>query len=143
MPNLYDVLLEVNNFFVRDYECLDVVITTTKLQGEFTNDYVIGQYVRVAGSVLNDGVYKITDIGVNELTLNATLNAETEQSLTVYGLSIPNSFVSLANEIIASGSNENITSETVSRYSVSYGEGGKSWTGVYKKQLDRYRKMRW
>ena len=141
--NLYDVLLEINNFFVRDYECIEAEITTTKIIGSFNNNYVAGQYIRVLGSILNDGVYKITNVTGTELTLDATLQAETERTITVYGLVIPSSFITLANEIIAKGSNEAVASESVSRYSVTYGEGGKSWASVYKKSLDRYRKMRW
>ena len=136
-------MLEINNFFVKDYECDNFTITSNKITGDFESTYVAGQYIRLSGSILNDGVYKITNVTATELTLDATLQAETERTITVYGLVVPSSFITLANEIIAKGSNEAVASESVSRYSVTYGEGGKSWTSVYKKALDRWRKLRW
>ena len=144
MQNLYEIMQDVNNFFVVESEKINVEITSTTLIGDFENEYISGQYVLLQNSLLNDGVYKITNVTATILTLDATLQAEdTERIMCLSALKIPPSFLNLANEIIANGSNEGVQSESVSRYSVTYGEGGKSWTSVYKKALDRWRKLRW
>lgn len=144
MISLFDIMRECNNFFEYETEKLILEITATKLLGEFENDYILGQYVRIQNSILNDGVYKISAVGANEITLDATLLAEnTDRDICISSLKMPKEFLAIATEIIADGTNQSVKSESVSRYSVDYGEGGKSWTNVYKKALDNYRKMRW
>ena len=144
MPNLFEIMQDVNNFFVVESEKINVEITTTTLIGDFENEYIAGQYILLQNSLLNDGVYKITNVTADTLTLDATLQAEnTERVMCVSALKVPPSFLSLANEIIESGSNEGVQSESVSRYSVSYADGGKAWTNLYRKSLNNWRKMRW
>ena len=144
MPNLYEIMQDVNNFFVVDSEEINVEVTATTLIGDFENEYIAGQYILLQNSLLNDGVYKITNVTATILTLDATLTAEdTDRVMCLSALKIPPSFLNLANEIIASGSNEGVLSESVSRYSISFGDGGKAWTNLYKKALNNYRKMRW
>jgi hypothetical protein len=140
---LYDIMLEVNNFFVKEYECVESELTVTKVLADFSNTYIVGQYIRIKGSTMNDGVYKVTSVANGELMLQATLQPEPSSNITIYSLAVPASFISLANEIIAKGRDESIASESVSRYSVSYGNQGSNWTQVYKKSLDKWRKMRW
>ena len=144
MPSINDVLFEINNYFDVSHEEQEYEITTTKIIGTLEEDYVAGQYVRILGSLLNDGVYKITTVDTGELTLDATLIAEnTGREICLYGLAIPPALSTLITEITTNGTNEGIQSESVSRYSVSFGDGGKAWTNLYKKALNNYRKMRW
>ena len=144
MPNLFEIMQEVNNFFVVENERISLEITATTLVGDFENEYIAGQYIMLKNSLLNDGVYKITNVTANTLTLDATLQVEdTERVMCLSALKIPPSFLTLANEIISNGSNEGVQSESVSRYSVSYAEGGKSWASLYRKALNNWRKMRW
>ena len=141
--NLHDVLLEINNFFEKTKEVGEFEITSNKIIGIDEENYKVGQYVHIHNSTLNDDVYKITAIDTEELTLDAELEPETNTHLVVYGLAIPKALLSLVTEISANGKEGSVQSESVSRYSVSYGEGGSNWAKVYKKSLDKWRKLRW
>jgi hypothetical protein len=135
-------MLDVNNFFTKEFETVDAEITATKIKGDFQNNYIAGQYVRVEESYLNNDVYKITAVTDTEITLDATLLPETT-TILLYSLAVPQAFLTLANEIISDGSNKGVQSETVSRYSVNYGDGGSSWKSVYRDSLTRWRKLRY
>ena len=141
--NLHDVLLEINNFFEKTKEVGEFEITSSKIIGIDEENYKVGQYVHIHNSVLNDDVYKITAIDTEELTLDAVLTPETNTHLVVYGLAIPKALLTLVDEIKANGKEGSIKSESVSRYSVSYGDGGSNWAKVYRKSLDKWRKLRW
>ena len=141
--DLHDVLLEINNFFEKTKEVGEFEITSSKIIGIDEENYKVGQYVHIHNSTLNDDVYKITAIDVEEITLDAELEPETSDNIVVYGLAIPRALLTLVDEIKANGKEGSIQSESVSRYSVSYGEGGSNWAKVYKKSLDKWRKLRW
>ena len=143
MPNINDVLLEINNFFEKTKEYGSFEITTNKILGIDDLHYQAGQYVRLYNSILNNGVYKITATEDGEITLDATLQPETANNLVVFGLAIPSELISLAAEIESKGSEQNVLSKTVSRYSVSFGEKGGAWTNVYKDSLNKWRKIGW
>ena len=141
---LFDIMSEINNFFDISQENGDYEIVTDGIEGDFTGTYVANQYVRIRNSVLNDGVYKVTGVTSSKLTLDATLTAEdTGRSIALYGLAVPPDFITLSNTIISSGKESSVKSETVSRYSVDYGDGGSHWTKTYKNSLNKYRKLKW
>lgn len=139
--NLHDICLQVNNFFTKTVEVTELTFIGNKITN-FSNDYLIGQYVHVEGSVLNDGVYKITNITATEITVNTSFVTEASKC-TLYGLAIPKAFLELAEQIIQNGAEGNAQSETVSRYSVNHGAGGNGWQNVYKNALNKWRKLRW
>jgi hypothetical protein len=141
--NLHDVLLEINNFFEKTKEVGEFQITSNKIIGVNEDNYKVGQYVHIHNSTLNDDVYKITAIGAGEITLNAVLLPETSDNIVIFGLAIPKPLLTLVDEIKANGKEGSVQSESVSRYSVSYGEGGSNWAKVYRKSLDKWRKLRW
>ena len=141
--DLHDVLLEINNFFEKTKEVGEFEITSSKIIGIDEENYKVGQYVHIHNSTLNDDVYKITAIDVEEITLDAELEPETSDNIVVYGLAIPRALLTLVDKIKANGKEGSVQSESVSRYSVSYGEGGSNWAKVYKKSLDKWRKLRW
>ena len=143
MPSLHDVLLEINNFFEKTKEVGEFEVTTTKIIGIDEDNYKVGQYVHIHNSILNDDVYKITAIDVEEITLDAVLLPETSDNIVLYGLAIPKPLLTLVDEIKSNGKEGSIQSESVSRYSVTYGDGGSNWAKVYRKSLDKWRKLRW
>jgi hypothetical protein len=139
--NLHDICLHVNNFFKQIQETTKLEFSGNKITGMNTI-FLVGQYVYVEGSLLNDGVYKITAVGNKEITIDADLETETN-TCTIFGLAIPKAFIELANEIINEGKVAgNIKSESVSRYSVTYAGDGSDWIKTYKNSLDKWRKLR-
>ena len=103
-----------------------------------------GQYYRIAGSTLNDGVYKY---GSEE----EELHDETFVG-TIWAMKIPPSFIELANDIEAwvqkNGelATSPLQSESWGGYSYSMKSGGTesgsvSWKSVFGGSLNRWRKL--
>ena len=140
---LIDILEEINNFFVITTEKKSLTFTANTIIGDFAETYVVGQYIRILNTILNNDVYKITNVENGVITVDETFEIETVENGVIQGLAIPNNLLTLADEMMEYGHTANIESEKVSRYSVTYGEDGGSWQKVYKYSLDRYRKLRW
>ena len=134
----------IHNFFV-----------AAKIRGTFTISggslivpgLVIGQYYRINGSRLNDGVYQY---GIGQLT-DETFTGE------IWDMRPPKSFLTLCTEIAAGVTKYGDTingpyqSESFGGYSYSLKSGttasgqpdntASSWQGVFKSQLNQYRKL--
>lgn len=109
----------------------------------------VGQYFRIVGSVLNDGIYQY-----NGEPLNKDLNDEVFDG-AVWLLAIPKEVVSLSTDIDAwktkylnadSPAMSPFTSESFGGYSYSKASGangsaGTSWQDVFKSQLNKWRKI--
>lgn len=132
------ILLEINNFFIKTTQRKSATIDSNTLIFDSAVTLIVGQYVCIRGSVLNDGVYKITEIVGNVYTLDGTLQDETG-TFFIYGLAIPKALLDIEAVIVASGSMSGVASESLGEYSVSYGTNG-SWQEVYRNQLNPYRK---
>lgn len=131
-----------NNHFPDTLEIANS-IETDGIIGLFGEDYVVGQYVYIHGSKINDGVYKVISATSSKITVDATLTPEdTDRTIYVIGCAIPKSFLDLVAEIEAYETNnsgkDGIASETISRYSVSYVNGG-GWNKVFSSKLSKYR----
>lgn len=141
---LNEVLQSINNYFVSDY-CDLTSISTTQLTVSKPSEFIVGQYILILGSKLNDGVTKITAISGNLLTVETGygLVAETTSNMLVCGLSIPKAILSLVDEIVAYNAKNDgsIKSESLGDYSVSYANDDVSWISVFRKKLSPYRKV--
>lgn len=140
---LESICKEINNYFELDHECGAYNIGSNTIE-TLIKTYVPGQYIRIKNSILNDGIYKITNVNNGVITVEEDLMPEnTGRIIIIYPLAIPKDFIELATEIIENGKEDSVQSESVSRYSVSYGEGGSSWTKVYAGALNKWRKLSW
>ena len=97
-----------------------------------------GQYVRIIGSVLNDGVYQYPLTGMTDETFTGTVRL----------LAIPRTVLALVDEIQAwTDKNQPtaFTSESFGGYSYSKATSANGvaagWQDVFKSQLSPYRKM--
>ena len=167
-----EVLAYLNNFFVYTYAphvYVDIAsvagastITLADESYEFTDyalDIRVDQYIRIVGTRLNDGVYKVSAVGDNSVTVNSTLlDEESDQDLdyvTIYELNIPQKLLSLVDEMItweASSSSPvtvgNIQSEKLGPHSITYAKTGSSNKpvtvfDVFGGRLKRWRKVGW
>lgn len=136
------VMTHIKNHFARSWEIGQYEIVTDGIVGSFYKKYIVGQYVWLKYSFVNDGVYKITGVTSNKLTLDATLTAEnTGELIALFGLAVPHDFLTVVTEIENFKSKDGVTSESIDDYSVSYGGDGGSWTSVFSGKLSQWRRM--
>ena len=103
----------------------------------------VGQYYRIVGSALNDGVYKR---GTDDLQLN-----DEEFFGTVWSMRVPKGFIALCKEIEswqtanADALSGPYQSESFGGYSYSKGTssngGAFSWKDQFRNKLNAYRKL--
>lgn len=109
--------------------------------------YLVGQYIRILNSVLNDGVYQIKKVDVDGIVLSTDLADEIFKG-TICGLAVPNSFLNVVKKITeydATHKSTDIISESVTGYSCTKATNseGNVATGydIYIKDLRSYRRM--
>lgn len=155
MSDLFEVCSYLKNFFLSDYinysDIYRGTFTITNGGIVLPDSIVTGQYFRILGSKLNDGVYKNTTQGL------AGLIAE-EFKGQIWAMYVPRVFETLCNDIdawkakyygIGSANMSPFTSENVSGvYSYSKGSGNGSnggvsvsWQDVFKSRLSPYRRI--
>jgi len=128
------VLENLNNYFIKTYERQSIVFDGSTILGT-DNDYLVGQYICIDKSILNDGVYKVT--GISPLTVDADLLDE-EVICYIFGLAIPKTIIDLFAKI--NMDNEGIKSESQGNRSVTY-DNNSSWAMKYNSMLGMYRRI--
>ena len=153
---LNQVLKYLNNYFfeytngTRSYSySKDVTFTSSAtMSADWTDTYIVGEYILVEGSRLNDGVYLISAIDATDITIDSTLDitvsTEPEVSVTVSKCYIPKELIDIIADIktYESNSNPGISSESQGNRSVTY-NGSSDWKTVYQSALSKYRKLGW
>ena len=154
-----EVLAYLNNYFVYTYAphvFVDIIsvagastITLADDSYEFTDyalDVRVDQYIRIVGTRLNDGVYKVSEVGDNSVTVNSTLiDEESDEDLdyvTIYELNIPQKLLSLVDEMIAWSGTNNIISEKLGPHSVTYSKPTTVFNS-FEGRLKRWKKIGW
>lgn len=153
--DITEMCLECKNFFLRDgvkdihsdsYTISNGVIAPLSF-------LIPGQYFRITGSVLNDGVYEYTGEPI------ADLKPETFEG-NIWAMSVPPAFLKLCSEIAdwqkayGTASSKNMSpfqSESIAGvYNYSKASGGGSgdgessvqtWQSVYKSRLNKWRRL--
>ena len=137
---LEQVLAHLRNWFVKSVEHGTFVIEDGIIELPFLQD---GQYFRIVGSMLNDGVYCYND----QLKL-------TDETFTgrVWALAVPPSLISLVKKIEeweaknADVAHSPYTSESFGGYSYTRASGaggavGGTWQEAFRADLNRWRKI--
>lgn len=140
---LTEVCAEIRNYFLTHRENDIHSGTFTISGGSLELDYLLdGQYFRIVGSVLNDGVHQYPATDLRDETFEGS----------VWAMSVPRSVVELAEEIegwIASNNkalSSPYTSESFAGYSYSKASGrngsaGYSWQDQFATRLNAYRRL--
>ena len=153
--DITEMCLECKNFFLRD-GVKDIHSDVYTISGHVIAplDFIIpGQFFRITGSILNDGVYQNTTDGL------ATLQDETFEG-NIWAMAVPPAFLKLCEEITAwqnkyggvgSTNMSPYSSESISGvYSRTKASGGSSgsgesdvqtWQGVYRSRLNKWRRL--
>lgn len=135
-----DKLLKyLNRYWPRSMEGVKS-IATDGFNGTFTETYLVGQYVMIKGSILSDGIYKLTGVSPTKLTIADVLQVESSTLITIIGLAVPKEIIALEAKISAYKGTEGVASESIDDYSVSY-QDGSGWQNAFKNELNAYRLM--
>lgn len=137
---LTELCQECNNYFVTKK-----TIGKFKIQGGTlvpSVDLITGQYFRIVGSRLNDGVHKFSDP-------NDVLQDEPEFEGAVWDMRVPKAFVELSQEISTYDSTHEVspfTSESFGGYSYSKGINANgvpitTWREAFASALNKWRKI--
>lgn len=133
-----------NNYFYRfkEFGVYNIENNRITIRGR----YLKGQYVRIIGSFLNDGVYKVVNTDENTIILDGLKDEEFEGY--VCSLSVPKSFVELDQQIKRYKEENKPTamiSESFGNYSYSKATNKNGaplrWQDVFKDDLKQYRKI--
>lgn len=136
---LTEICAEIRNYFVEEIRQGNYKIVNGKIEPlDFLKE---GQYFRIVGSSLNDGVYQFPDY--------ALLNDE-EFDGSVWAMAVPPSFIALAESIQKYVESDEAkpsayTSESFGGYSYTKATDSNglplSWEKVFANKLNAYRRM--
>jgi hypothetical protein len=139
---MIEVMDSINNHFIRSTETGIYEFTINSIKGSFNQTYLVGMYIIVKGSYLNDGIYKIESISSNEIIVEELLTIEnTKDTVFIYVSTPPKHFVEVADAINSFDENKiGVASESIDDYSVSFSKD-QSWQEIFKDKLNQYRKV--
>lgn len=127
---------ECRNYFVKDIHFGTFKIESGAIEPlDFLQE---GQYFRIVGSVLNDGVYQYQTSQLTDEVFDGA----------IWAMSVPPSFIALASEIKTwqdkDGKPSAYTSESFANYSYTKATNAKgqvaTWKEVFAPQLNQYRR---
>jgi hypothetical protein len=143
---LSELCQEVRNYFDRGQPKIygEISIVNGAItNSEFINKILVGQYFRIVGSILNDGVYLFDE--------SLKLEDETFKG-AIWLMAIPRDFLKLSNDIDKWVSDNEKTllspyqSESFGGYSYSKGSGKNggsiTWQDAFAGRLNLYRRIR-
>ena len=137
---------ECRNFFNKTEEIGEFELVGGKI--ELSGAYLVGQYILIAGSVLNGPVRKITAVDGNIFTLDGIYPDESFTGV-VYGLRVPLAFLELAAKVSefvkGAGGPPKYVSESVigvHSYTVATKDGVPLvWQDAFKNDIAPFRRM--
>lgn len=145
--NAIEVLMqECNNHFYRTYEHDTFAIKSGVIST--TGKYLPNQYIKIEGSILNDGIYKIEKMDNDKINI-ASLQDEVFEGC-IYGLAVPKGFIELSekvNEFLQNPKSTptNISSESFNNYSWSKGKkvngANITWNDVFIDDIRAYKQI--
>lgn len=145
-----DVCAEVKNYFIREILIDDYAVSSGVLTPSVDTE---AKYIRIVGSMFNDGVHDLTDTN-DKLTDESTFHG------AVWIMAVPKDFIDLYGEIkdwqtanggVNSAAMSPFQSESFGGYSYSKGAGGSgsdgqssipTWQSMYASRLNKYRRVR-
>lgn len=145
-----DMMNYCNNHFLRSVESPELTFIDTSgtytIEGELEDTYIVGQFVYISRTILNDGAYKITIVETNKLTVLEEVSNEVSSEASIFGCAVPRSFISLSSVIdawiVLNESKAGISSEKIDDYSLAFNgkvSGGGGWQSAHAGQLAQYR----
>lgn len=141
---LENVLKFLNNHFYMWQEIGGFVINGDKIRVKA--NYLQGQYIRITGSILNNGVYQVKSVEGDTIEVEGLTNEIFEGC--IFGLAIPKDLLTLVEHIEEyekENKKSNIISESFGGYSYTKATDTSgniaNWESVYFNDLCKYRKI--
>ena len=136
-----ELMLTTRNYFEKFYINGKIEIVNGKIA--LPSRFIKGQYIRIINSLLNDGIYKITEKGSDGIaTFSVILKDETFNGFIV-GLAVPQDFEALSEKIdnwtAKNDSRRGIASESVAGY-YSWTANAKSVEEAFSNEIAQYKK---
>jgi len=142
--SIESLMKECNNYFYKWKESDIFTIDNNSIA--IVGVYLPSQYVRIVGSIMNDGVYQVETYTSGTITILGLNNEVFEGS--IYGLSVPKDFIELEIKIETYNDKNvisNKSSEGFNNYSVGYAKdkNGKplQWQEIFKSDINIFRQM--
>ena len=144
MNEIEILMQECNNYFYKTYEHSTFAIQNNVINS--TGKYLVGQYIKIEGSILNDGVYKIESMNNNKINITGLQDEVFEGC--IYGLAVPKGFIDLSGKIKQfiddpKAKITNVTSESFNNYSYSRGtkQNGANitWNDIFINDINSYK----
>lgn len=140
-----EILSTINNYFYRFGEIQRFKIENNKI--EVKGQYFTDEYVKIEGSLFNDGVHKIINVvDGNKIELSALKNEEFTGA--ILALAIPKMIIDLENEFVnyrKENKPTNVQSESFGNYSYSkvLNKDGTiaGFLDIHKSDLKQFRKL--
>ena len=140
-----EILNYINNYFAVSKEENNFNINNNVIQ--VRGKYLQGQYIKLEGSILNDGIYKVETLVDNTITIVGAINEEFEG--VIYGLAIPKDILEITNKFEEQKEkivNSIYDSESFGEYSYTLAKNSKGeiYTAIdtVKNDLKKYRQMK-
>lgn len=155
--SIEEVLGYLNNYFVYTYApniYIDITASTKTIAladinydfNDYALDIKVGQYIRIEGTRLNDGVYKVATVGATSFIVVETLiNEESDHDLdyvTISELAIPNKLLSIVTEMIAWTGTDNVKSESLGPHSITFDRPSNVFTS-FEGRIKHWKKVGW
>ncbi len=142
---MYNIMKYLNNYFFnfKEYGEYSILNNTIEVRGK----YLAGQYILIKDSILNDGVYKITKVENNIITLEEELNTELFTGY-ICSLSVPRDFIKTCEEIKKFNEKQVKTDIISESFPMGYSYSKTTvngqlttWKDVFSIELSPYRKI--
>lgn len=145
MDNIELLMQECNNYFYKTYEYDIFKIENGVISSE--GMYNVGQYIKIEGSTLNNGVYKIESMAGNKINIKGLDNELFEG--VIFGLAVPDNFINLMEtinkHINTLPKNANEVSESFNNYSITVATGSKGqplqWQTIFSENINPFRQI--
>ena len=146
-----EVLAYLNNYFVDSFAS-NIYVTITAVDKKITLstpdetiddigvELEVAQYLRIEGSKLNDGIFKVGSVGSNYIVVEETLIDEEADYINLYELAIPQKLLSLVTEMIDWSGTNNVKSEKLGPHSITYDKPVTVFNS-FESRLKRWRKV--
>jgi hypothetical protein len=146
------VLGYLNNYFINyNYQSIiDSTFTATDtIAGDFEDTFLVGEWIIISGTRLNDGVYLISAIDTTSLTIDTGYDKlitteELAEDVLYRKLDIPAQLITIIADIATYQASESIgiASESQGNTSITYASSS-GWQGAFTSKLSQWRKLRW
>lgn len=135
---------EIGNYLIQGNKVMGVNFLSLGFRKDNT--------IEISGSVLNDGIYEIIEVGNNSIILDRDLEEENTLQTLITKIKYPYDIVQGAIKLLdydfKMSDKIGIKSETIARYSVTYydvnsSENIEGYPSSLMKFLNKYKKLRW